>query len=266
MLDTSSTLADTPGVDAQPQLARRHKAMEATFGTRFLNTFVSPYLVIEDHVIACPVGVRFYRKDFMFLSKQLYLEYQYRGWRDFDVALLDRYAGLVSNKLAALDATMQQTINRLQKLLEQQGLQADLTLWPKKYVVDVPIIAAQARAYLAVLQKMDRVYTLTGTANLLGVIDSTQRAQAELQAKRAVRAFRSVLKSESTRLYREAERIATEQRQAGKAESVVAALVQQQAQEIAEFEATAQQHAEDEGALAQLATSGDSPACVAAVA
>ena len=38
MLDTSSTLADTPGVDAQPQLARRHKAMEATFGTRFLNT------------------------------------------------------------------------------------------------------------------------------------------------------------------------------------------------------------------------------------
>jgi hypothetical protein len=264
MLDTSTAVAGAPGEDANPQLARRRKAMEATFGTRFLNTFVSPYLVIEDHVIECPVGVRFYKKDFMFLSKQLYLEYQYRGWRDFDVALLDRYAGIVTNKLAALDATMQQTINRLQKLLEQQGLQADLTLWPRKHVVDVPIIAAQARAYLAVLQKMDRVYTLTGTANLLGVIDSTQRAQAELQAKRAVRAFRAVLKSEATRLYREAERIATEQRQAGKAETAVAALVQQQAQEIADFEIASQQHGQEDGVLAQIAVSGDSPACVAA--
>jgi hypothetical protein len=252
MLDGTMVTNAPAEQDAGPQLARRRKALEAVFGPKFLNTFASPYLVIEDHVIACPVGVRFFRKDFAYLSKQLFVEYQYRLWRDFDALLLDRYAGIVANKLAALDATMQQTINRLQKLLEQSGHPSDLTLWPTKFVVDVPIIATQARTYLSVLQKMDRVYTLTGTANLLGVIDSTQRAQAELQAKRAVRAFRSVLQTEVTRLYREAERIATAQHQAGKTDPAVAALVQQQRQDIAEFDHATQQevHADATAAAA----------------
>jgi hypothetical protein len=243
--------ADSPCERAGPQLERHHKAIQATFGTRFLNTFASPYQVIEDHVIQCPVAVRFYKKDFNYLSKQLYLEYQYRKWRDFDPTLLDRYAAVTTGKLAALDVTMQQTINRLQKLLEQSGQQADLTLWATKYVTDVPIIAAQARAYLTVLQKMDRVYTLTGTANLLGVIDSTQRAQAELQAKRAVRAFRSILQTEVPRLYREAERIMTQQRQVGKADPAMAAVVQQQQQDIAEFEQAAQRDAHEDGSALQ---------------
>lgn len=235
MSEIPTTTAEGPHEGASPQLARRHQAMEAIFGNRFLNTFVSPYLVIEDHVIECPVALRFFKKDFNYLSKQLYLEYQYRSWRDFDAALLDRYAGIMSTKLAALDASLQQTIQRLQKLLEQAGQQADLTLWPTKYVADVPIIAPQARAYLTVLQKLDRVYTLTGTANLLGVIDSAQRAQAELQAKRAVRTFRSVLQTEVVRLYREAERITTAHQQAGKADAAMASLVQQQGEEVAAF-------------------------------
>jgi hypothetical protein len=246
--------ADSLAEGASPQLVRHRKAMEASFGARFLNTFVSPYLVIEDHVIECPVGVRFYKKDFNYLSKQLYLEYQYRKWRDFDITLLDRYAAIVTSKLAGLDATMQQTIDRLQKLLEQSGQQADLTLWPTKYVTDVPIIAAQARAYLAVLQKMDRVYTLTGTANLLGVIDSTQRAQAELQAKRAVRAFRSILQTEVTRLYREAERIMGQQRQLGTPDPAMAEVV------LAEFEQGRQREAQED-ASSELASTAGSDAC-----
>ncbi|WP_299795195.1 hypothetical protein [Ramlibacter sp.] len=185
---------------------------------------------------------------------------QYRKWRDFDITLLDRYAAIVTSKLAGLDATMQQTIDRLQKLLEQSGQQGDLTLWPTKYVTDVPIIAAQARAYLAVLQKMDRVYTLTGTANLLGVIDSTQRAQAELQAKRAVRAFRSILQTEVTRLYREAERIMGQQRQLGKADPAIAEVVQQQQQDIAEFEQGRQREAQED-ASSELASTAGSDAC-----
>jgi hypothetical protein len=246
MLDSITVIEAPHAEEACPLTARRRKALERIFGSRFLNTFASPYRVIEDHVIECPVAVRFFKKDFNYLSKQLYLEYQYRSWRDFDAALLDRYAGIITNKLAALDTTLQQTINRLQKLLDQAGQQADLTLWPTKFLADVPIIASQARAYLEVLQKLDRVYTLTGTANLLGVIDSTQRAQAELQAKRAVRTFRSVLQTEVTRLYREAERIADEQRQAGKADPAVATAVQQQRQQVAELETTTQRDAAEE--------------------
>ena len=261
----SAPTADNPSERTGPQLQRHHRAIEATFGTRFLNTFANPYQVIEDHVIECPVAVRFYKKDFSHLSKQWLLEYQYRKWRDFDPALLDRFAAVTVSKLAALDVTMQQTINRLQKLLEQSGQQADLTLWATKYVTDVPIIAAQARDYLRVLQNMDRVYTLTGTANLLGVIDSTQRAQAELQAKRAVRAFRSILQTEVTRLYREAERIMTQQRQLGKADPAVAAAVQQQQQDMAEFEQGAQLEAQDDGSALQAGAAG-ADACAALAA
>lgn len=265
MSAVTAAATNSPVESTGPQVERHRKALETTFGTRFLNTFASPYQVIEDHVIECPVGVRFFKKDFSHLSKQLYLEYQYRKWRDFDLTLLDRYAAVIANKLAALDVTMQQTINRLHKLLEQSGHQADLTLWATKYVTDVPIIAAPARAYLSVLQKMDRVYTLTGTANLLGVIDSTQRAQAELQAKRAVRAFRSILQTEVTRLYREAERIMTQQRQVGKADPAMMAVVEQQQQDIGEFELDAKRQAQEDGSPV-LAGAAGPEACAVLVA
>jgi hypothetical protein len=243
MPDTPAVRADLASEGASQ--ARRRKAMEAVFGARFLNSFASPYLVVEDHAIECPVGIRFFKKDFSYLSKQLYLEYQYRSWRDFDPALLDRYAGIVANKLAGLDATLQQTINRLQKLLEQGGQQADLPLWATKFVIDVPIIAPQARAYLSLLQKLDRVYVLTGSANLLGVIDSTQRAEAELQSKRAVRTFRSVLQTEVTRLYREAERITAQQKQGGKADAAMAEPVPQHGEELPQMACGAQGEAQE---------------------
>ncbi len=241
MTDIAPASAGSTHEDPSKRLARRHKALEAIFGGKFLHTFLSPYMVLEDHVIECPVGIRFYKKDFQYLSKQLYLEYQYRSWRGFSSELLDKYATIITTKLAAIDTLMQNNINRLQKLLDQQGHKADLTLWPAVYTTDVPIIAAQARAYIGVLAKMDRLYCLSGTANLLGVIDSSQRADVEFTAKKAVRAFRSILQTEVTRLYREAERIMAEQHSAGKVDVAMAAVVQQQGQDIAEFDKSSQQ-------------------------
>lgn len=246
MTDIAPASAGSTHEDASKRLARRHKALEAIFGGKFLHTFLSPYMVLEDHVIECPVGIRFYKKDFQYLSKQLYLEYQYRSWRGFSSELLDKYATVITTKLAAIDTLMQNNINRLQKLLDQQGHKADLTLWPAVYTTDVPIIAAQARAYIGVLAKMDRLYCLSGTANLLGVIDSSQRADVEFTAKKAVRAFRSILQTEVTRLYREAERIMAEQHNAGKVDVAMAAVVQQQGQDIAEFDKSSQQDNDDD--------------------
>ena len=246
MTQTAPASAGSTQVDASKRLARRHKALEAIFGSKFLHTFLSPYMVLEDHEIECPVGIRFYKKDFQYLSKQLYLEYQYRSWRGFSSELLDKYATIITTKLAAIDTLMQNNINRLQKLLDQQGHKADLTLWPAVYTTDVPIIAAQARAYIGVLAKMDRLYCLSGTANLLGVIDSSQRADVEFTAKKAVRAFRSILQTEVTRLYREAERIMAEQHSAGKVDVAMAAVVQQQGQDIAEFDKSSQQDNDDD--------------------
>lgn len=249
MTQTAPAPAGNTHDDASKLLARRHKALEAIFGSKFVHTFLSPYMVIEDHVIECPVGIRFFKKDFNYLSKQLYLEYQYRNWRGFNAELLDKYATIITTKLAAIDALMQNNINRLQKLLDQQGHKADLTLWPLVHKTDVPIIASQARAYIGVLQKMDRLYTLSGTANLLGVIDSAQRADVEFTAKKAVRAFRSILQTEVTRLYREAERIMDEQHQAGKVDVAMAAVVKEHGNDIAAFDASSKQEQEEDSTM-----------------
>src|SRR5205085_12252664 len=146
----------------------------------------------------------------------------------------------------------QDNCNRLLKLLEQQGHAADLGLWPVVFTTDVPIIATQARAYLDVLARMDRLYALSGTANLLGVIDSSQRAVVEFSAKKAVRAFRAVLQTEVVRLYREAERVMAEQHRSGKPDARMAAVVQQQGEEIAAFEDSTREEAQEDAATATL--------------
>lgn len=246
--------------------ARRQKALKAVFGPRFVESFLSPYMVVEGHVIRCPVGIRLFKKDFCYLSKQLYLEYQYRGWRGFDAQLLERYAAITSGKLAAIDTLLQNNCNRLHKLLEQQGHAADLGLWPVVFTVDVPIIATQARAYLDVLARMDRLYALSGTANLLGVIDSSQRAVVEFSAKKAVRAFRAVLQTEVVRLYKEAERVMAEQHRSGKPDARMSAVVRQQGEEIAAFEDSTREEAEEDAASTALPPDGGEAAAEAGAA
>lgn len=263
MNDSVTTVA-AGGSDEAGRLARRQQALEAVFGARFVQSFQSPFMVIEGHAIRCPVAIRFFKKDFSYLSKQLYLEYQYRSWRGFDPLLLERYHGTTTAKLAAIDTLLQNNSNRLLKLLEQQGHAPDLGLWPVVYTVDVPIIATQARTYLGVLSRMDRLYALSGTANLLGVIDSSQRAVVEFSAKKAVRAFRAVLQSEVVRLYREAERVMAEHQRGGKADAGMAATVQRQGQEIAAFDASMREDAEDDLTVEPVADqAGDAVVAVA---
>ncbi|MDB5861700.1 MAG: hypothetical protein JWQ76_5389 [Ramlibacter sp.] len=237
------------------RLARRQRALGSIFGEHFVQTFASPFLVIEDHVIESPVAIRFYKKDFSYLSKQLYLEYQYRSWKGYDAELLAHYSELVTNKLAKIRTLIGNTAQRLQLLLDQQGHQADLTLWPGSHRCDVPIIAAHARSYLDMLRLLDRVYLLAGTANLLGVIDSSQRAQAEYLCKKAVRAFRSILQTEVAKLYREAQRVVQEQHAGGQADPGMTELVRAQGREIAAFAASAD---DDETEVADVSSRGPS--------
>jgi hypothetical protein len=238
---TDTALATQSPPDDQKRLARRHKALEVIFGGRFVQTFPSPYMVMDDHVLRSPVAIRFYKKDFAYLSRQLYLEYAYRSWKGFNADLLQRYADVTSAKLGAIRVLMNNTVNRLTKLLEQQGHKADLTLWPAEHRCDVPIIAGQARQYIDMLSMLDGVYTLAGTANLLGVIDSTQRNEAEFICKKSVRAFRSILQTEVVKLYREAVRLQNEQQSAGQLDQKLTEIVAQQGQDIQAFHASSQE-------------------------
>jgi len=235
---------------ADDRAARRLKALEKVFGDKFVKTFASPYIVLEDQVIESPPAIRFYKKDFEYLSKQLYVEYQYRSWKGYNQELLDRYAELVSTKLSNIKILMSNWVARLEKLLEQNGKKGeDLSLWPTVHNCDVPVIATHARTYLDVLKMLDRIHVLAGSCNLWGVIDSQVRAEAELQCKKAVRAFRSVLQNEVVKLYREGERIIREQHGGGQANPQMAAIVEQQGQDIADMQRTAEEDDALDGGL-----------------
>ena len=245
---TDTAIATQPITVEPRKLSPHPKAVANIFGSKFVHTFASPYLVLEDHYIVCPVAVRFFKKDFPYLSRQLYLEYQYRSWRGFNAELLQRYADVTSTKLANIKILMTNNINRLRKLLETQGHKAELSLWPTVHSCDVPIIATLARTYMEVLTMLDQVYTLAGTANLMGVIDSSQRADVEFVSKKAVRAFRSILQTEVVKLYREAQRLMREQQSAGIVDQNMSAIIAQQGQDIAAFdESSKEDESTDEG-------------------
>jgi len=245
---TTNPPASSAGILGPHSEARHVKALEAIFGEHFVATFQSPYVVREGAVISCPVAQRFFRKDFSYLSKQLYIEYQYRSWRGFPQEYLDRYANIVATKITQIETHMKNWVNRCQKLLDQNGKSGEaLSLWPTSMTVDVPIIAAQAGRYIDLLLLMERVYALAATCNLYGLLDSQQRAEMERTCKRALRAFRSVLQNEVGRLYREAQRIQSEQRARGEENPQMAALVEAQGQSISEFERQAKEDERQDG-------------------
>ncbi len=214
---TGGTTADAGSILAAQKARsdRWHRALADTFGEPFAKTFASPYVVREDHRFECPVAIRFYKKDYPYIARNLYLEYQYRTWRGFNQEMLQRYVDLVTKKLENIKILMQNFINRMQNLLDQQGHRLDASMWPNNLTRDVPIISAHANEYLEALRLLEKVYLLAGTANMFGVLNSAQRAEAEAISKKAVRAFRSVLQAEVIKLYREAHRVMNEQRNAG---------------------------------------------------
>ena len=221
--------------------AKRHQALLDIFGPKFIDTFQSPVMFIDDVVLASPVSVRFFKKDFAYLSKQLYLEYQYRSWKGFNEEVLAKYQEITTKKITAITVLMTNTINRLTKLIEQNGVNMDTSLFPNAKHTTVPIIAAHARSYLDILVMLDKVNLLAGIANLYGVIDSHQRAEAEYTCKRAVRAFRSVLQAEVIKMYREASRLMKEQQGQGTVDPEMKAVVDAQGAAIKQFEDSASQ-------------------------
>lgn len=217
--------------------AARQKAMDDIFGEQFVHRFQSPVLFIDNAVLESPTSVRFFRKDFAYLSKQLHMEYQYRSWKGFNQEMLERYNEIVTKKLDNISIMMTNTINRLQKLLDQNSIKMEGSVYPNPLVVTVPVIATHARTYFKLLSDMDRVILMAGTANLLGVIDSKQRTEAEMLCKKMIRAFRSVLQTEVTKLYREADRLVKEQHSRGEVDTAMKAAVEEQGKDIAAFNA-----------------------------
>lgn len=238
-----------PLTDPNERLARRQRSLNKVFGDRFVETFNSPVLFIDEQVLSCPVAVRFFNKDFAYLSKQLYLEYQYRSWRGYNQELLTRYAELVGKKLENINILLSNNVSRMRNLLSQQGYALETTLWPKSLELDVPVIASLARTYWDMLLLLEQVYLLAATANMFGVFSSAQRAEAEFLCKKAIRAFRSVLQTEVIKLYREADRLIKEQHTSGHVDKGMADMVEQQGRDIAAFDASSEEESRSDHSM-----------------
>lgn len=231
-------MSDTvlPSIDPAVVAKRRHDAMISVFGEKYVETFQSPVAFVNNVVIGSPAALRFFKKDFGFLSKGLYLEYQYRSWVGYNPEVLERFTTVTTRKLENVRTLLTNNITRLERLLDQNNVKHEEGYFPNAVTVDVPIIAAQSRAYFDLLQMLDRLTVLAGDANLWGVIDSFQRSAAETLCRKAIRAFRSVLQGECIKLFAEAGRVIRAQKAAGKESAEMSAVADQQGQDIKEFE------------------------------
>lgn len=220
-------------VDLLP--AKQRQAIITLFGAHFAQTFMGPIAFIEDAKLSSPTAINFYRRDFPFISRVLNYEYQYRSWNGFDQELLNRYSDLITKKLDSITLLLTNWAERFGKLLEANGVKLEGAVYPNAILTTVPITSGHARAYINVLRELDRVNLVAGTANLYGVITSTQRADAEFMCKKAVRAFAAALRNEVNRLYKEAGRLQREQQGRGQEEPAQAAFIESQVTVLKEF-------------------------------
>jgi hypothetical protein len=225
------------------------KVLASVFGDGFANNFQGALVVIPDQTIRSATAKRFFDKDFGYLSRQMYYEYQYRTWHGFNEEILDRYAAVIDTKLASIQLAQSNWLNRLHKILEQNGKVGEeaKAMFPSIVTYHVPVIASQARVYLDVLKQLDDVYTLASSAYLWGIIDSKQRSAQEWHCKKAVRAFRAVLQLEVIKLYREATRLQGEHRGQGSENPQMANIVEQQHKDIKSFEKAAAEEDRQDG-------------------
>lgn len=213
----------------------RRQAMISIFGDKVARNFMGPIAFIDDGKLCSPTAINFFRRDFSFISRVLRYEYEYRSWNGFDQSLLDRYGEMIASKLTKISTLLDNWNKRFAKLMEQNGVKMDSAVYSHAIETPVPIIASHARAYFQILKDLDQLNLIAGTANLMGVIDSTQRAEAEFMCKKAVRAFGAALRQEVIRIYREADRLIKAQHGAGETNAAQAATVEAQGNDIAEF-------------------------------
>jgi hypothetical protein len=229
--------------------SKRVDALALVFGDRFASTYLNPVAYIDDAVLASPPVISFYRRQFGYVSKVMTYEYQYRSWNGYDQTLLDRYSEIINKKLGSIGQLLDNNCSRLQKLLDQNSVPVQTTLYSHPMVATVPIICGPARAYFGLLEKLDTLHKLAGTANLFGVITSTQRAQAEVLCKKAVRAFEALLRNEVNNIYREASRLLKAQRDRGTNDAVRSAQVEEHKQDIGKIDGVMASDADSDSAL-----------------
>ncbi len=200
---------------AKVDQAEARKAFVSVFGESFYEKFEDP-VVFHEVTLSSPSSQRMYRRDFKLTSRSAFCEYMFRRVPGYDESVLNRWVEVCGAKLQQVEQLLKLTIQRLEKIFDDQGFKPEsVFMHPETHVV--PVIHSVSLQYLHVLELLDRLYDLTGAGAIEGILSSEGRKEAELKCRRAVRAVTSVVRQETTNMRREATRLKT--LQSGKASS-----------------------------------------------
>lgn len=180
-------------------------ALAEVFGNEFARDFRDPVRFVTE-TLRSPAPLSFYRRDFKLLSRYLFLESVYRRRPDFNQELLDNYARMTGEKLAAVQLLLTKRIEQTAVLFRNNGITPD-AVYLQAQRLTIPIIAAHAYSFISLLIKLDEYYQLTGSASLYGILDGNQRSKAELEGRKAIRSFTALVRNEHIKLRKESLRM-----------------------------------------------------------
>lgn len=183
----------------------KQQAFAAVFGTKYLDGFQDP-VIFRDVTFYSPAVQQSFKRDFALISRTLYGEYIYRRRPAYNQEILDTFSNLCATKLAAIKELLNRNFARIHNACRTQGHDVDASYLQSVHRT-VPIIHAHALQYLQCLNSLDLLLQATGSATLNGVITADQRRDAELQGRRAINAFSSMVRAESGKLRKEARRV-----------------------------------------------------------
>lgn len=197
----------TPTAALQDQLVPdpRIASLAEVFGSEFARDFRDPVRFVTE-TLRSPAPLSFYRRDFKLLSRYLFLESVYRRRPDFNQELLDNYARMTGEKLAAVQLLLTKRIEQTAALFRNNGITPD-AVYLQAQRLTIPIIAAHAYSFISLLIKLDEYYQLTGSASLYGILDGSQRSKAELEGRKAIRSFTALVRNEHIKLRKESLRM-----------------------------------------------------------
>lgn len=189
--------------------AERISALSKVFGEEYANNFTDPVIFIRK-TFSSPGVNHQYAREFDFISRTLFLEMVYRRRPMYNQEVLDAFSNLMSKKITDVLTLLQTQADRILAICKSheqthERMENASYMHPKQVLI--PIISNHAKNYISVLEKLDLIYVLTGSAILNGAIDGNQRKKFELLCRQAVRAFSAMLRNESIKLRKESQRM-----------------------------------------------------------
>lgn len=200
--------------EQQVVMSERRDAFAQVFGDGYMQKFTDPILFVDAQFSNYRIR-KFYEVNFSFMSRNLFAEYVYRRRAKYNRELLTKFSELMARKLDGAKKVLDKFSGQVSHVLEMDSSDATAIGYMQPTYHMVPVIHAQARQYLELLQTADKLFTNVAAATITGLITSEEKTKIEHKSILALRALGNTIRSENIILRKEANRLRTEQKAAG---------------------------------------------------